>query len=71
MVLALKELSIRGDISTTVDCISKLIELDDFVNNDIGTCQLDRLIKQKRQWNWRISPVLNSQACQEMFMLSS
>ena len=46
MVLALKELSIRGDISTTVDYISKLIELDDFVNNNIDTGWLDALIKE-------------------------
>ena len=46
MVLALKELSIRGDISTTVDYISNLIELDDFVENNIDTGWLDRIIKQ-------------------------
>jgi len=46
MVLALKELSIRGDISTTVDYISKLIELNDFVNNDIDTAWLDALIQE-------------------------
>jgi acetyl-CoA carboxylase/biotin carboxylase 1 len=46
MVLALKELSIRGDISTTVDYISKLIEFDDFVENNIDTGWLDKLIKQ-------------------------
>ena len=45
MVLALKELSIRGDISTTVDYISKLIELDDFIANDIDTGWLDSIIK--------------------------
>jgi acetyl-CoA carboxylase/biotin carboxylase 1 len=45
MVLALKELSIRGDISTTIDYISKLIELDDFINNRITTAWLDGLIK--------------------------
>jgi len=45
MVLALKELSIRGDISTTVNYVSKLIELDDFVNNDIDTAWLDGIIK--------------------------
>ncbi|KAL3763729.1 hypothetical protein ACHAW5_006173, partial [Stephanodiscus triporus] len=45
MVLALKELSIRGDISTTVDYIGKLIELDDFVENNIDTGWLDRIIK--------------------------
>mmetsp|Transcript_9862 Transcript_9862/g.13939 ORF Transcript_9862/g.13939 Transcript_9862/m.13939 type:complete len:2377 (-) Transcript_9862:101-7231(-) len=46
MVLALKELSIRGDISTTIDYISQLIELDDFVDNNIDTGWLDVLIKQ-------------------------
>lgn len=45
MVLALKELSIRGDISTTIDYLSKLLELDDFVNNRIHTGWLDALIK--------------------------
>jgi acetyl-CoA carboxylase / biotin carboxylase 1 len=46
MVLALKELSIRGDISTTVDYISKLIELNDFVANNITTSWLDEIIKE-------------------------
>jgi acetyl-CoA carboxylase/biotin carboxylase 1 len=46
MVLALKELSIRGDISTTVDYISNLIELDDFIENRIDTGWLDALIKE-------------------------
>jgi len=45
MVLALKELSIRGDISTTVDYISKLIELNDFVANNIDTGWLDGIIQ--------------------------
>lgn len=46
MVLALKELSIRGAISTTVDFISKLIELEDFVDNRIDTGWLDAIIKE-------------------------
>jgi acetyl-CoA carboxylase/biotin carboxylase 1 len=46
MVLALKELSIRGDISTTVDYISNLIQLPDFKGNAIDTGWLDRLIAQ-------------------------
>ena len=46
MVLALKELSIRGDISTTVDYISKLIELEDFIENQIDTAWLDGIIKE-------------------------
>ena len=45
MVLALKELSIRGDISTTVDYISKLIELEDFIENRIDTAWLDGIIQ--------------------------
>ena len=45
MVLALKELSIRGDISTTISYIAKLIELDDFIENKITTAWLDDLIK--------------------------
>jgi acetyl-CoA carboxylase/biotin carboxylase 1 len=47
MVLALKELSIRGDISTTVDYVSKLIELEDFVSNNIHTGWLDGIIQSK------------------------
>jgi acetyl-CoA carboxylase/biotin carboxylase 1 len=46
MVLALKELSIRGDISTTVDYIGKLIEREDFVENKIDTSWLDRIIQE-------------------------
>ena len=46
MVLALKELSIRGDISTTVDYIGKLIEREDFVENKIDTSWLDRNIQE-------------------------
>lgn len=46
MVLALKELSIRGDISTTVDYISRLIELPDFIDNNIDTAWLDGIISE-------------------------
>ena len=46
MVLALKELSIRGDISTTVDYISRLIEFEDFIENRIDTAWLDGIIKE-------------------------
>lgn len=46
MVLALKELSIRGDISTTVDYISKLIELEDYISNHIDTSWLDGIISE-------------------------
>ena len=45
-MLALKELSIRGDISTTIDFIGKLIESQDFVENNIDTSWLDQIIKR-------------------------
>ena len=38
--------SIRGDISTTVDYISRLIELQDFIDNNIDTAWLDGIIQQ-------------------------
>lgn len=44
MVLALKELSIRGDIRTTVEYIIKLMELNAFRENAISTAWLDSLI---------------------------
>jgi len=44
MVLALKELSIRGDIRTTVEYIIKLLELKEFRENTISTAWLDSLI---------------------------
>lgn len=50
MALALKELSIRGDISTTVDYISKLIELEDFVGNNIDTAWLDGIIHENAEF---------------------
>ena len=45
MVLTLKDLSIHGDISTTMDVISKLTEFDDNINHDIHTGWLDKLIQ--------------------------
>jgi len=48
MVLALKELSIRGDISTTIDYICKLLELEDFIDNEIDTAWLDKLIQSNQ-----------------------
>jgi len=45
MALALREISIRGDISTNVDYISHLMEMEDFVDNNIDTAWLDGLIK--------------------------
>ncbi|XP_066459958.1 acetyl-CoA carboxylase 2 isoform X1 [Eleutherodactylus coqui] len=47
MVVALKELSIRGDFRTTVEYLIKLLETESFQNNDIDTGWLDHLIAEK------------------------
>jgi acetyl-CoA carboxylase/biotin carboxylase 1 len=48
MIVALKELSIRGEIRTTIEYIIKLLQSDDFIENTIDTSWLDgRLIKYK------------------------
>lgn len=47
MVVALKELSIRGDFRTTVEYLIKLLETPDFSNNTITTGWLDELISKK------------------------
>ena len=44
MVLALKELSIRGDFRTTVEYLIGLLETDDFVDNEFDTQWLDGMI---------------------------
>ncbi|KAM9195093.1 acetyl-CoA carboxylase 2 isoform 2-T2 [Dugong dugon] len=49
MVMALKELSIRGDFRTTVEYLINLLETESFQNNDIDTEWLDHLIAQKVQ----------------------
>ncbi|KDQ26722.1 hypothetical protein PLEOSDRAFT_51540 [Pleurotus ostreatus PC15] len=47
MIVALKELSIRGDFRTTVEYLIKLLELEAFKNNTITTGWLDTLISSK------------------------
>ena len=49
MVVALKELSIRGDFRTTVEYLTNLLETENFQNNDIDTSWLDNLIAEKVQ----------------------
>lgn len=49
MVVALKELSIRGDFRTTVEYLIKLLETKSFQQNRIDTGWLDRLISEKVQ----------------------
>ncbi|KAK2463653.1 hypothetical protein APHAL10511_004404 [Amanita phalloides] len=47
MIVALKELSIRGDFRTTVEYLIKLLELEAFRNNTFTTGWLDSLISNK------------------------
>lgn len=47
MVVALKELSIRGDFRTTVEYLIKLLETEDFESNTMTTGWLDDLIVSK------------------------
>ena len=47
MVLALKELSIRGDFRTTVEYLVTLLETTSFHQNNIDTAWLDQLIAEK------------------------
>ncbi|KAI4536359.1 hypothetical protein MG293_013751 [Ovis ammon polii] len=49
MVVALKELSIRGDFRTTVEYLTNLLETENFQSNDIDTSWLDNLIAEKVQ----------------------
>ena len=49
MVLALKEISIRGDFRTTVEYLIKLLEDEKFRNNIIDTGWLDFLIAERVQ----------------------
>lgn len=47
MVIALKELSIRGDFRTTIEYLVKLLETPAFEDNTITTGWLDQLISNK------------------------
>ncbi|KAG5984994.1 Acetyl-CoA carboxylase [Claviceps digitariae] len=47
MVVALKELSIRGDFKTTVEYLIKLLETEAFEDNTISTGWLDELISKR------------------------
>lgn len=47
LVIALKELSIRGDFRTTVEYLITLLETNSFLENTIDTSWLDALIAQR------------------------
>ena len=48
MIVALKELSIRGDIRTTTEYIIQLMQSPDFIANEISTAWLDERLKLGR-----------------------
>jgi len=47
LILALKEIEVRGEIRTTVEYLVQLLETDEFKENTIDTSWLDGLIKDK------------------------
>jgi len=47
LVLALKEMEVRGDIRNSVEYLVKLLETDDFKQNKIDTSWLDGIIREK------------------------
>ena len=47
LVLALKEMEVRGDIRNSVEYLVKLLETDAFKQNTIDTAWLDGIIKEK------------------------
>ena len=47
LVLALKEIDVRGDIRTTVEYLIKLLETQEFKDNTIDTSWLDGIIREK------------------------
>jgi acetyl-CoA carboxylase/biotin carboxylase 1 len=47
LVLALKEIDVRGDIRTTVEYLIKLLETTEFKDNTIDTSWLDGIIREK------------------------
>ncbi|CAF3694749.1 unnamed protein product [Rotaria sordida] len=49
LVVALKELSIRGDFHSTVEILIRLLETEAFINNTVKTSWLDTLIAEHFQ----------------------
>ncbi|VEU44842.1 unnamed protein product [Pseudo-nitzschia multistriata] len=47
LILALKEIEVRGEIRTTVEYLVQLLETDAFIDNTIDTAWLDGIIKEK------------------------
>jgi len=47
LILALKEIEVRGEIRTTVEYLVQLLETEEFIENTIDTAWLDGLIQEK------------------------
>jgi len=47
LILALKEIEVRGEIRTTVEYLVQLLSTKEFIDNTIDTAWLDGLIKEK------------------------
>jgi len=47
LILALKEIEVRGEIRTTVEYLVQLLETKDFIENTIDTSWLDMLLREK------------------------
>lgn len=58
MILALKDFSVRGEFKTPVEYLIKLLETDDFGNNNITTGWLDDLILRKLSSDIKLDPIL-------------
>ncbi|CAI4050081.1 hypothetical protein SUVZ_13G3390 [Saccharomyces uvarum] len=58
MVLALKDFSVRGEFKTPVEYLIKLLETDDFGNNNITTGWLDDLILKNLSSDIKLDPML-------------
>ena len=47
LILALKEIEVRGEIRTTVEYLAQLLETKEFIENTIDTSWLDGIIREK------------------------
>ena len=47
LILALKELEVRGDIRTTIEYLVQLLETKEFIENTIDTSWLDGIIRER------------------------
>ena len=63
LVLALKEIEVRGEIRTTVEYLVQLLETDEFKQNTIDTSWLDGLIKEKVRTSYKLAAVSRGGAC--------